>query len=313
MKKIINNVWLGAVIFLTAACGGGKEEAPRTQEQILEEVTLVQAIGKVVPEVDWAVVSSPVSAQILELQVREGDTVEAGQVLMRLDRGTADLGVEELQARLMSLAADQQSTQEELEKARVYERELRKTHETSQQLLARQAETREQVDRDYSNWKQQEQVVKGLEQRVKSQAATHQERRIELRRTEGDLDDFQIRAPRAGVITDLTARQGQTISPSDELARIVDPTQTYVEAEVDELFATDVRAGMSALLFSAGRQDTLATGQVTYISPVLSDKSILYETANEGEDRRVRRMRIAVDSEVPLIINAKVDVRIKIK
>lgn len=298
---------------LLTGCGGSEKEEPRTQEEILAEVKVVQAIGKVMPEGDWALVSSPVSARILELNVQEGDTVEAGQVLLVLERGTADLGLEEIRARLVGLEAEQQSTREELEKARIRAEELNKVYQTSQQLLTRQAETRERVDADYSNWQQQEQVVKGLEQNLRAQSATQQEQRIQLRRSEEELGDFQLHAPRSGLVTDLTARVGQTTTPSEELARIADPSQTYVEAEVDELFAQDVQEGMPVWLFSTGRPDTLARGEVVYASPVLSDKSILYETANEGEDRRVRRIRIAVEGQKALIINSKVDVQIQIK
>lgn len=330
MKNIISNLKTSSTrpfsiaSLLTAAaffvlspqlvsCGASEQEVARTQEEILAEVDMVQAVGKVMPEGDWATLSSPVSARILELRVQEGDPVEEGQVLLVLESGTADLGLDEIRARLRSLEAEQQSTQAELEKARVRAEELSKVYQTSQQLFTRQAETRERVEADYSNWQQQEQVVKGLEQNLRAQTATQQEQRIQLRRSEEELGDFQLRAPRSGLLTELRARVGQTAAPSEELARIVDPTQTYVEAEVDELFAQDVREGMPVWLFSTGRQDTLARGEVVYASPVLSDKSILYETANEGEDRRVRRIRIAVEGQKALIINSKVDVQIQIK
>src|SRR5690554_1151058 len=315
MKKIITDyaAFLLVISGLFAACGGSETEEPRTQEEILAEVQVVQAIGKVMPEGDWAVLSSPISARVLELHVQEGDTVQAGQVLLVLESGTADLGLEEIRARIKGLEAEQQSTREELEKARVRVEELEKVYETSQRLFSRQAETRERVDADYSNWKQQQQVLKGLEQTLRAQAATQQEQRIQLRRTEEEMGDYQLRAPRAGLVSDLSVRVGQIPAVSEELGRLVDPSRTYVEAEVDELFAQDVQEGMKVTLFSTGRPDTLARGEVVYASPVLSDKSILYETANEGEDRRVRRLRIAVHGTQALVINTKVDVQIHLK
>lgn len=38
----------------------------------------------------------------------------------------------------------------------------------------------------------------------------------------------------------------------------------------------------------------------------------MYETANEGEDRRVRRLKISIDSTLKLRINSKVECRIKL-
>lgn len=121
-----------------------------------------------------------------------------------------------------------------------------------------------------------------------------------------DLAAFQIKAPEAGIITDLDATVGQYVNGAEQLGRLASSLAPIVEAEVDELFAQDIRAGQPAYIIASGRPDTLARGYVSYASPVLSDKSILYDTANEGEDRRVRRIKIVPEGEVSLAINAKV-------
>lgn len=315
MKKIINSLIpvLLALVWMTACQSNIGDEVPRTNEEILEEVKVVKAIGKVVPLGDWAIVSSPTAARILEINVQEGDSVFEGQVLMLLDRGTADLDVGEARARLVSLRADHRTTLEDLQKAQIYVEELSQIYETSVRLQKQNAETREKVDADHSNWKQQKQVVQGLQQRIAAQVASEHEQQMLIERAESELANFSITAPKAGVITDLTVKIGQHAGIADELAHIVDPAHTMVEAEVDELFANDVRHGQQVYLLATGRPDTLARGQVIFTSPVLSDKSILYETANEGEDRRVRRIKIEVDSATVLTINAKVDVNIKIR
>src|SRR3546814_6719925 len=77
MKRLINNVLLSAVMgVLFAACqsGGSENDTRRTNEQILQAVTEVDAIGKVVPAGDWALISGPVAARIERLVVQAGDT-----------------------------------------------------------------------------------------------------------------------------------------------------------------------------------------------------------------------------------------------
>jgi hypothetical protein len=86
-----------------------------------------------------------------------------------------------------------------------------------------------------------------------------------------------------------------------------------IEAEVDELFANDVKTGQSVYISTTTHTDTLARGTVSYVSPILSNKSILYETANEGEDRRVRKIKIKLQNSGPFAINAKVNCQIKIR
>jgi len=112
---------------------------------------------------------------------------------------------------------------------------------------------------------------------------------------------------------DLTAHVGQSISSTTELGKIVNVVEPIVEAEVDELFAQDVKVGQLVTISQVGSKDKAIEGHVIYTSPILSNKSILYETANEGEDRRVRKIKIQLSTNNELAINAKVDCTIKIK
>lgn len=297
------------------ACGGQNqsEETSRTNEQILAEISEVQAIGKVAPADDWAIISSPVAARIQHILVAAGDTVAQGQPLLLLEPGNAALDIAEAEARLASVQADNRSTLEELGKAQVQATELKAIYETSQLLLEKGAETREKTASDLSNWKQQERVINSLEQQLHAQRASEKEQTILLQKVQNQLADFSIPSPQSGIVTDLNIRVGQYINGSEELGRIANTSRPIIDAEIDELFADDVRVGQSVHILTVGRGDTLARGHVSYTSPVLSDKSILYETANEGEDRRVRRIKVTPDGPVSLIINAKVTCAIKVR
>ena len=316
MKKITNNsFFLVGIVTTLFACGSGDtdEGSPRTNEQILQEVREVHAVGKVVPAGDWAIIASPVAARVQRRLVQTGDTVAAGQLLLLLEPGNADLEVAEARARLMSLQAESRGTTEDLRKAELYAAELKAVYETSRRLLAQQAETRETAATDSSNWQQQESMVRALKEQIRAQRASENELSIQIQKAESQRTDFNLTAPAAGIITDLTAKVGQYVSGAEELGRIANPSEPIIEAEVDELFAADIRVGQAVVITAVGRPDTLARGRVSHASPVLADKSILYETANEGEDRRVRRIKIVPESNATLTVNAKVACTINIR
>lgn len=324
MKRIISKrdfqgvklllLW-GMVVCATlmASCGGEKKEVPRTQEQILDLVEVVQAVGKVVPADDFTLVTAEISGKITDILVKEGDTVQQGQTLIVLSSGNADLDVEEARAKLFTLTADRQSTLYDLEKAKLVEQELRTVYETTQRLVVKSAETKEREQSDFSNWQQQKQVVAALQAKVKAQEASEKEQQLRLTRTQRDLGNYEIKAARSGLLTEFDAKVGQVANSNQVLAKIVQTSAIQIEAEVDELFANDVQKGMKVAILANGRMDTLATGSVVYTSPILSNKSILYETANEAQDRRVLRIKVQVEDGVPLTINSKVNVQIKIK
>src|SRR5690606_35750208 len=130
---------------------------------------------------------------------------------------------------------------------------------------------------------------------------------------EVSLNDFRITAPKDGIVLDSNAKLGPSVALAEELGKTVDVRQPTVEAAVSGSVADEIRFGHQVVLAAVGRADTVAQGVVSYVSPILSDKSILYETANEGADRRVRRVKITLHEDDNLAINAKVDCKIQIR
>ncbi|WP_286650263.1 HlyD family secretion protein [Sphingobacterium hotanense] len=295
------------------SCGNKKEEKQQSNKEILEEIKEIKAVGKVVSAKDWTIISSNTSARIKELMIEDGDSVSKGQLLMQLEAGNTDLDVQQAQAQLNSLNKENRTILEDIRKARVYADELKDKYETSKRLYEQDAETKEKRTTDYSNWQQQELTLKGLQQKQQAQQASAYEQQLEIQKAQNTRSDFQIIAASSGVITDLVAKVGQSVQAAMELGKIIDVEQPMVEAEVDELFVNDVKVGQSVLIFPVGRKDQAANGRISYLSPILSEKSILYETANEGQDRRVRKIKIEIEGNNVLTINSKVDCTIKIR
>lgn len=300
---------------LATACTSDKkeEENTKTNAEILQEVTEVKAIGKVVSADDYAVIASATAGQISNILVQEGDSVQKGQLLLELGAGNSSLDIDEAKAQLNSLRAQNKTVTEDIAKAEIYAQELKEKYENSKALFAKNAETKEKLDADYSNWQQQEANLRGLRQSLKAQKLTENEKQIQINKAQNTIGDYSVKASANGVITDLTARLGQSISSAEELGKIINIENPIVEAEVDELFAGDIKVGQKVFVFPVGRKVTIATGEVYYANQILSNKSILYETANESEDRRVRKIKVKLNQSSNLIINAKVDCSIRIR
>ncbi|NGM73266.1 efflux RND transporter periplasmic adaptor subunit [Sphingobacterium sp. SGL-16] len=316
MKKIINNLCLILILgSLAYACSSDKKENEnsKTNEQILQEVNEVKAIGKVVPAEDYAIISSATAGRIAKLFVQEGDSVQKDQILFELEYGNSSLDVKQATAQLNSLRAQNKTIAEDIAKAEIYARELKEKYETSKLLVAKNAETKEKLETDYSNWQQQEANLRGLRKQLSAQKLTESEQQIQINKAQNIISDFTVKAASTGIITDLTAKLGQSIGSSQELGKIINIENPIIEAEVDELFANDIQFGQKVIISPVGRKDTLGQGTIFYANPILSNKSILYESANEGEDRRVRKIKIRLDQGKNLTINAKVDCSIRIR
>lgn len=117
MKKSSERLIAGAVVLLVAAgfvfkLVSGKEEAPQyetrptvaVQTPVTGDITLYTELTGTVEPVSRASVMPKISGEILEVNFQAGDTVQAGQVLCKIDSDA--LRTMELQMQSASVAAD---------------------------------------------------------------------------------------------------------------------------------------------------------------------------------------------------------------
>lgn len=92
------------LILLMTSCTGGQQQEP-TPTIAPDYVPLVSVTGKVLPET-WATVSPQSGGKVTAVLIEEGDQVEEGEVLLRLDAIDAELAVQRAEAALAAAEAD---------------------------------------------------------------------------------------------------------------------------------------------------------------------------------------------------------------
>jgi len=91
-------------ILLATGCSGGQEAEP-APTIAADYVPMVSVTGKVLPET-WATVSPQSGGKVTAVLIEEGDQVEEGEVLLRLDAIDAELAVQRAEAALAAAEAD---------------------------------------------------------------------------------------------------------------------------------------------------------------------------------------------------------------
>lgn len=79
------------------------------------------------------------------------------------------------------------------------------------------------------------------------------------------LENYTIRAPMTGTILALNVEHGQSIDPMTQLMTIADLEQLVVETDVDEAYATQIRADLPAVMQLAG-ETARRDGRVARVS-----------------------------------------------
>jgi HlyD family secretion protein len=203
--------------------------------------------------------SSDVSAKVAQLLVNEGDDVEAGRVLLRLDPAQYQAGVSRAEAALAQARAAQAQMQANLLRA---QRDL-------DRLLALRARdpllvSTQQVDDAETGVEVAQAQLRSAEHGVSQAQASLDEAQDRLAKT-------IIRAPMSGKVTRLNVEEGETViigtmnNPGSLILAISDLSLIEVVVQVDETDVPRVSLGDSATVRIDAFPTRTFTGRVTQI------------------------------------------------
>jgi len=173
----------------------------------------------VVEALRQTVVAAQVAGAIVQLDVKAGDRVKAGQVLMRIDARAAEQAATASEAQAQSARAALQLAGREFER----QQQLFKQHYISQAALD-----------------QAEAQFKATQAQVNAQVA-----QLGLARTQSGFNI--VRSPYDGVIAELPVSLGDMALPGRALATVYDPSALRVTAHVPQSVAASL-AGPSRWL-----------------------------------------------------------------
>ncbi|MDT8901593.1 HlyD family secretion protein [Anaeroselena agilis] len=212
-------------------------------------------------------VSTKVPGQIEELAVREGDRVEAGQVIARIDSQALKIQVEQAeanhaaaQAKLASLEAGSRPQQVAQAQAAVAQAEAslenaRRDYERTAKLYEDGALSAQQRDAALTALKvaqaQHEAARQGLSlasegaaaQDVDYARAQVAQAAAALRNARLQLENTAIVAPVSGIVAKRPVDPGEMVSVGQTVYSITDPAESWVEANIEETNIGRIRSG----------------------------------------------------------------------
>ena len=281
-------VVVGALVALSVA----KRRQPTVQvrlEKVAKRdlVSIVTASGKVQPKkkVD---VSSDITGRIVALPVKEGDMVERGQVLVRIDPTQYEAGVERAQAMLASAqaaAAQARASKDQAQRAFTRARDIRAQNA---QLMSQEALEQAQTQSEIADAN-----LESAQHQVDVSAAQLRESQDALRKT-------TIVAPMSGKLTRLAVEEGEVAVPgtfsreTGLLMTISDLSVIEVKVQVDETDVIRLHLGDSTEVSIDAYPDTTFAGRVTEIK-----NSAVQTAASSGQGGQEQ----AVDYEVVITLD----------
>ena len=197
-------------------------------------------------------------AKVEEILVKEGDRVEKGQLLLRLDPETYRNAIEREEA-------SQRQSKISIERQRLALALAETRLKRGQELLGRQMIGQSDFD-DLRNARDLARVeLRSTQESLRRAEAILSEAREQLQKTD-------IRAPIGGTIVALPIKVGETAIPSTmslagaSLMKIADTSAIQAELKVDEADIARIRLGQQAEVVAAAHQDTPLQGKVAQIA-----------------------------------------------
>src|SRR5688572_7399886 len=262
--------WVIPVALLAGCEEGAQVVAPAVYDSAPVETRTIQvtvdAAGVVEPE-STIEVKSKASGEVLAVHAETGDIVEAGSLLVEIDKRTPRNALSQTEAALTAAQARRRIAQTQMERAAA----LFKTQTLTQSDY-------EVTQLEFANAESQ---VVGARVAVENARIT--------------LEDTDVRAPITGTIIEKTVEPGtvivsttQNVSGGTTLMKMADLTTVQVRSRVDETDIGKIQPGMLTKVTVAAYPNQPFEGEVLKIEPQalveqnVTQFSVLIKIANRG-------------------------------
>ncbi len=262
----MKRIWIGAIVVLVLGAivvgsllGGSREKGARVYVEAAERrdiARVVKATGEIDPRVKVNL-SAHVIGKIEHLHVEEGQSIEAGQPVLQLereafqatrDRAAAELEIARSRARQADINVEDAAIQ------------LRRT----ERLRGEQIASDSDLEASQLRHRSQELAAEQAREAVLQAKAS-------LDKAEDDLYKTTIYAPLTGRVTALNAEEGEVVvsgtmnNPGSVIGTISDLSEILAEVDVDETEVALLEVGQQATVHVEALLDREFSGRVVEI------------------------------------------------
>ncbi len=192
---------------------------------------------------DVVTIAPDVSGWVVDLKVRDNQRVEAGQVLFHIDRERYQAAVDK--ARAVAETRRQQM--------RLREHEASRRSHLGPQAISAELKENAQIYAD---------IARG----------EYREAMADVSVAELNLSRSEVRAPRAGQVTNLRLAQGNYVQAGQPVMALVDDASFYIQAYFEETKLPRIRLGAPVKVWLMGAGQAL-DGTVESISRGITDRN----------------------------------------
>ncbi len=265
VRSLVVAAALGALLLLrlTLFAPDPIEVTVKAVERGAVEETVSNSRAGTVKAARRALLSPEVGGQVVEVPVREGRTVAAGDVVLRLEDSAH-------RARLDLARRDRDAAHAEFDRACLAAQRAAREFGRARQLAAEEILGADALDAAETASREADAACRAARASVDRAAAA-------VAVVEAELAKMTLRAPFAGVVAEVSIEVGEWTTPSPPalpvpaVIDLLDPTSLYVSAPIDEVDSARVAVGQTARLTVDSFRDRAFPARVRRIAPYVLD------------------------------------------
>ncbi|WP_181305344.1 efflux RND transporter periplasmic adaptor subunit [Rufibacter sp. XAAS-G3-1] len=271
----------------------GKEEGIEVAVAKAKPATIVEKVsasGKVQPEIEVKI-SPDVSGEITELYVKEGDSVVAGQLLLRIRPDNYQAMVEMQSASVNTQRANLAQARARLNQAMANSKNVQQSYERNRKLFEQKVISQSEYDAARAQFEANKAEVDAARQSVRAAESTVRSASASLEESRRNLDKTTIYAPVSGTVSKLNVERGERVVGTSQMAgteimRIANLNNMEIRVDVNENDIVRVRLNDSVIVEVDSYTNTNRKfkGVVTSIANTAKDAASL-EAVTEFEVR----------------------------
>jgi RND family efflux transporter MFP subunit len=254
-----------------------------------------EATATVSPEVE-SILASRIMGQVVEIKVKEGDTVKEGELLISIDSEEINKKVAAAEAGYREAVQALSATEQNMMLAET-------TFKRFKNLYDEKALTRQEFDRYETQKKIASIEYERIQENVKRAEAG-------LAEAEVFRGYKEIVSPVVGIVTAKYIDRGTMAMPGMRLLTIEDTSRYHLEAEIDESFAGQITPGMDVAIEIRALKTKL-TGKISETVPAVDPRSrtfkvfIALPAAANMQSGLYARVKIPVGHKELVLVPAK--------
>lgn len=278
----------------------------------------VRGVGTLVPQVT-RFVPAPAEGRVEMIPVQAGVEVQAGTVIVELSNPQMEQQAVDAQFQVKAAEADEENLKVRLESDTMTQQSAiasinaeysqAKLQLDADEVLAKQGLvadlvlkiSRVQVQNLANRLRVEQERLnvssKATKAQLNAQSSRVQQLRALAKLKQEQVDALKVRAGTAGVLQEITVKEGQQVTPGFNIARVADPASLKAELRVAETQIKDVKVGQAV---QVDTRNGIIQGQVSRIDPAAREGTFTVDATLTGPLPASARPDLSVDGTIIL-------------